>query len=263
MQYTSIAIAAEPPVGRMTLTRPERRNALSLEAMVEIESGLEELAATDGVQVIVIGAEGPAFSAGHDIGEMVERDAEFYADLFAQCTRMMRTIRSTPQPVIARVQGLATAAGCQLVASCDLVVAEEGSRFATPGVRIGLFCSTPLVPISRAVGQKRALEMLFTGEPISAETAREWGLVNRIAPTGHLDETVDALVAQITRWSPAVIGIGKDAFYRQEGLDEVNAYAVTQPIMAANAATADAQEGFAAFLEKRAPTWSHERGPRR
>ncbi len=262
MSFTSIETAVEPPVGRLILARPERRNALSLEAMHEIEEALQDLADTDGVQVIVISAEGPAFSAGHDISEMQDRAPEFYDQLFGQCTRMMRTIRRVPQPVIAAVKGIATAAGCQLVASCDLVVAEAGSRFATPGVRIGLFCSTPLVPISRAVGQKRAMEMLLTGEPISVDTAKEWGLVNRIAAVGELDAAVDDLVGQITRWSPTVIGIGKDAYYRQEGLDEAAAYEITQPIMAANASEAHAQEGFAAFIEKRAPDWSTDRTDR-
>lgn len=261
MPFTYIRTAVEEPIGRLTLNRPERRNALSLEAMVEVEKGLNELSQTPGVQVIVIEAEGPAFSAGHDIGEMRRREPEFYTALFAQCTTMMRTIRSVPQPVIAQVRGIATAAGCQLVASCDLVVAEEGATFATPGVRIGLFCSTPLVPISRAVGQKRAMEMLLTGESISVETAHAWGLVNRIAPSGGLDAAVAELVAQITRWSPTVIGIGKEAYYRQEGLDEAGAYAVTEPIMAANAAGTEAQEGFSAFLEKRTPRWTHEDEP--
>jgi enoyl-CoA hydratase/carnithine racemase len=258
---TSAAIetAVDPPIGQLILNRPDRRNALSLAAMEEVEAGLERLAESPAIQVIVISARGPTFSAGHDIAEMHQREPAFYDRLFGQCTRMMRTIRRIPQPVIAAVHGIATAAGCQLVASCDLVVAEEGARFATPGVRIGLFCTTPLVPISRAVGQKRAMEMLLTGEPISVETAQSWGLVNRIAPAGALDTAVAELVAQITRWSPSVIGVGKDAFYRQEGLDEAAAYEIAGPIMAASAATPDAQEGFAAFLEKRIPRWSHER----
>lgn len=256
MAFDHVKASVEPPVGRLTLSRPDRRNALSLDAMVEVEAALEELSGTDGVQVIVIDAEGPAFSAGHDIGEMRDREPAFYDRLFGQCTRMMRSIRRLPQPVIAQVHGIATAAGCQLVASCDLVVAETGTRFATPGVRIGLFCSTPLVPISRAVGQKRAMEMLLTGEPISVETAYDWGLVNRIAASGELAAEVDRLVGQITRWDSTVIGIGKGAFYRQEGLDEVAAYEVTQPIMAANASSQEAQEGFAAFLEKRPPRWA-------
>ena len=260
MAFDHLKTRVEPPVGRLTLSRPERRNALSLEAMIEVESALHELSECDGVDVIVIDAEGPAFSAGHDIGEMHGRSPAFYDQLFGQCTRMMRAVRRIPQPVIAAVRGIATAAGCQLVASCDLVVAEEGTRFATPGVRIGLFCSTPLVPISRAIGQKRAMEMLLTGEPITVETAHDWGLVNRVAPSGELASTVDRLVDEITRWDATVIGIGKDAYYRQEGLDEVAAYEVTQPIMAANASSDEAQEGFAAFLEKRPPKWERAGG---
>jgi enoyl-CoA hydratase/carnithine racemase len=260
MAFDHLRASVEPPVGRLTLNRPERRNALSLDAMLEVETALEQLSATAGVDVIVIDAAGPAFSAGHDIGEMRDREPEFYDRLFGQCTRMMRTIRRIPQPVIAEVHGIATAAGCQLVASCDLVVAEEGTRFATPGVRIGLFCSTPLVPISRTIGQKRAMEMLLTGEPISVETAQEWGLVNRVARPGQLRAEVDRLVDQITRWNPKVIGIGKGAYYRQEGLDEAAAYEVTQPIMATNAASDEAQEGFAAFLEKRPPRWARGDG---
>jgi enoyl-CoA hydratase/carnithine racemase len=259
MAYSHILIEVEPPIGRLVLNRPERRNALSLEAMREIAAAVEELSTTDGVQVIVIEGRGPAFSAGHDLGEMRDRDPAFYDELFSQCTTMMRRIRGVPQPVIAKVRGIATAAGCQLVASCDLVVAADDARFATPGVRIGLFCTTPMVPISRAVGQKRAMEMLLTGEPISVETAREWGLVNRIAVPDELDAAVDELVREITRWSPRVIGVGKDAFYRQEGLDEQAAYEVAQPIMAGSASSEDAQEGFAAFLEKRDPVWSPEK----
>jgi enoyl-CoA hydratase/carnithine racemase len=260
MAFDHLKTHVELPVGRLTLSRPERRNALSLDAMIEVESALLELSHHDGVEVIVIAAEGPAFSAGHDIGEMRDREPEFYDRLFGQCTRMMRTVRRIPQPVIAQVHGVATAAGCQLVASCDLVVAEEGTRFATPGVRIGLFCSTPLVPISRAIGQKRAMEMLLTGEPISVETAQDWGLVNRIAAPGELVSTVDRLIGEITRWDAKVIGIGKDAYYRQEGLEEAAAYEVTQPIMAANASSDEAQEGFAAFLEKRPPRWAGAEG---
>ena len=258
MAYQYIETTLEPPVGRLILSRPERRNALSMAAMEEITHGLEELAAASGIQVIVVEGRGPAFSAGHDIAEMRDREPAFYQELFGQCTVMMQTIHRVSPPVIAKVQGVATAAGCQLVASCDLVVAAQGSTFATPGVRIGLFCTTPMVPISRAVGQKRAMEMLLTGEPISAETAQDWGLVNRIAPAGQLDAVVDELVGQITRWSPAVVGIGKDAFYRQLGLSEDDAYEVAQPTMAANATAADAQEGFAAFLEKRPAVWSDE-----
>ena len=169
---------------------------------------------------------------------------------------MMEIIHRVPQPVIAKVRGVATAAGCQLVASCDLVVAADDARFATPGVKIGLFCSTPMVPISRAVGRKRAMEMLLTGEFISATTAQEWGLVNRIAPAAELDAAVAELIEQIVRYSPEVIGIGKGAFYTQIELDEHDAYEHAKGVMAANAADENAQEGMGAFLEKRTPDWS-------
>jgi enoyl-CoA hydratase/carnithine racemase len=195
------------------------------------------------------------FSAGHDLGEMVGRDLEFYERLFDVCTVLMETIHRLPQPVIAKVHGVATAAGCQLVAACDLAVAAADARFATPGVKIGLFCSTPMVPLSRAIGRKRALEMLLTGEMISAETALEWGLVNRVVPAEALDDAVGELVEKITRSSPLTVGIGKEAFYAQVELDEHGAYDLTKTVMAKNALAGDAQEGICAFLEKREPTW--------
>jgi enoyl-CoA hydratase/carnithine racemase len=208
------------------------------------------------VCAIAIEGAGPAFSAGHDLGEMVGRDAAFYEQLFEVCTVMMETIHRVPQPVIAKVHGIATAAGCQLVAACDLAVAAEGTRFATPGVKIGLFCSTPMVPVSRAVGRKRALELLLTGEPIDAETACEWGLVNRVVPADDLENEVTVLIAKVARSSPLTVRIGKQAFYDQIELDERGAYELTRHVMASNAQTGDAQEGMGAFLEKRAPTWS-------
>jgi len=168
---------------------------------------------------------------------------------------MMETIHRVPQPVIAKVHAMATAAGCQLVASCDLAVAAEEARFATPGVKIGLFCSTPMVPLSRAVGRKRALQMLLTGDPIDADTAADWGLVNVVVPAGELDATVAALVAKIAGSSPLTVGIGKEAFYRQVDLDEHGAYELTRRVMTTNAEARDAQEGMSAFLDKRAPEW--------
>lgn len=255
MEYEFILVSKQPPVGRITLNRPDQRNALSLDMMSEITRALDALAADPEVQAIVIEGSGPAFSAGHDMGEMVDQPHEFYDRLFGQCTTMMQTIHGVPQPVIAKVAGIATAAGCQLVASCDLVVAADDARFATPGVKIGLFCTTPMVPVSRAVGQKRAMEMLLTGDPISAQTAQAWGLVNRLAPVAELEDSVMELVERITRYSPQVIGVGKDAFYRQVGTHEDEAYEITQPIMAGSASAPDAQEGFSAFLEKREPTW--------
>jgi enoyl-CoA hydratase/carnithine racemase len=189
---------------------------------------------------------------------MVGRDAAFYEQLFDVCTVMMETIHRVPQPVIAKVHATATAAGCQLVASCDLVVASEEARFATPGVKIGLFCSTPMVPLSRAVGRKRALQMLLTGDPIDARTAADWGLVNLVVPPAELDSTVAALVEKITRSSPLTVGIGKEAFYRQVDVDEHGAYDLMRGVMSTNAQARDAQEGMSAFLEKRMPEWRGE-----
>ena len=242
------------PRTTITLDRPERRNALSLDAMRGLIAELDAL--DDRCAVVVIDALGPAFSAGHDLAEMTARDDAFYAELFAVCTDLMLRLHDIPQPVIARVQGIATAAGCQLVAACDLAVAADTATFATPGVRIGLFCSTPMVPLSRAIGRKRALQLLLTGEPIDAASALDWGLVNRVVPADELDAAVDELVAQIVRYSPRVIGLGKRAFYDQIERAEADAYTLVQPIMAANAANPDAQEGIAAFLEKRQPNWA-------
>ena len=251
-----VLVRLEPPAARITLNRPEKRNALSLALMEELIGVLDELAAERDVYAIAIEGAGPAFSAGHDLGEMVGRDAAFYERLFDVCTVMMETIHRVPQPVIAKVHGIATAAGCQLVAACDLAVAAEGTRFATPGVKIGLFCSTPMVPVSRAVGRKRALELLLTGEPIDAETACEWGLVNRVVPAADLEDEVAGLIAKVARSSPLTVRIGKQAFYDQIELDERGAYELTRRVMESNAQTGDAQEGMGAFLEKRAPTWS-------
>jgi enoyl-CoA hydratase/carnithine racemase len=249
----NIVLKSEGRVARVILNRPDRRNALSLDLMREVIGALSSL--PEETEVVVISGEGPVFSAGHDLGEMIDRDPAFYGRLFDTCTVMMEAIQRAPQPVIARVHGVATAAGCQLVAACDLVVASDTARFATPGVKIGLFCSTPMVPISRAIGRKRALEMLLTGEPIDAATAYQWGLVNRVVPEAQLDTEVDRLIAEITRFSPTVIGIGKQAFYSQIELDEHRAYDLTRAVMAANAGLPDAQEGMGAFLEKRDPRW--------
>jgi enoyl-CoA hydratase/carnithine racemase len=207
------------------------------------------------VRVVVVDAAGPAFSAGHDLSEMVGRDVPFFQRLFDVCTDLMETIHRLPQPVLAKVQGIATAAGCQLVAACDLAVAARSASFATPGVKIGLFCSTPMVPLSRAIGRKRALDMLLTGRPIDAATALEWGLVNRVVTSDALDDEVDALVDAIARSSPLTVGIGKEAFYAQIELDEHRAYDLTKAVMAMNARADDAQEGMSAFLEKRPPAW--------
>lgn len=242
------------PRTTITLNRPERRNALSLDTLTALDDALASVPAAS--QVVVLAGAGPAFSAGHDLGEMIDRPADFYAELFDACVRVMERIHRIPQPVIARVHGVATAAGCQLVAACDLAVASTDARFATPGVKIGLFCSTPMVPISRAVGRKRAMEMLLTGEPIDAATAVEWGLVNRAVAPGELDAEIDLLVSRITRFSARVIGIGKEAFWSQVELDEHRAYDLTKAVMSSNARMDDAQEGMGAFLEKREPVWT-------
>ncbi len=254
--YRNLLVADQPPAARITLNRPDKRNALSLELMQELIGVLERLGSNPEIRAIVIEGAGPAFSAGHDLSEMVGRDATFYERLFDVCTILMETIHRVPQPVLAKVHGIATAAGCQLVAACDLAVAADDARFATPGVKIGLFCSTPMVPISRAVGRKRALELLLTGEPIDAPTAAQWGLVNRVVPAAELDGAIEALVASIARSSPLVVGIGKEAFYEQIDRSETGAYEHTKAVMAANARIDDAQEGISAFLEKRPPIWT-------
>ncbi|MGH8910303.1 MAG: enoyl-CoA hydratase [Egibacteraceae bacterium] len=256
MDYQHLLVKVEGGTARITLNRPERRNALSLALMREVIAALQALQASPEVRVAVIDGAGPVFSAGHDLREMVGRDLGFYTELFDVCAQMMQTVQRIPQPVIAKVHGVATAAGCQLVAACDLAVAEAGARFATPGVKIGLFCSTPMVPISRAVGRKRAMEMLLTGQMIDAATAADWGLINRAVPAGQLDAAVRELVDAIVASSPLTVGIGKQAFYSQIELDEHRAYDHTKMVMAANALAADAQEGICAFLGKRAPEWT-------
>jgi enoyl-CoA hydratase/carnithine racemase len=252
---STVRVEATGVVVRVTLDRPERRNALSLAVMRELLAALRRIGDDDTAAVVVIAGAGSAFSAGHDLSEMVDRDDEFYAELFATCVELMTAVHEIPQPVIARVHGIATAAGCQLVAACDLAVAADDARFATPGVNIGLFCSTPMVPLVRAIGRKRALEMLLTGDPIDAATAADWGLVNRVVPAEELDAAVDALAQRIVRSSRTVVGLGKRAFYAQDGLVEADAYGVTAPVMSANAALPDAREGITAFLEKRPPVW--------
>jgi enoyl-CoA hydratase/carnithine racemase len=261
--FEHLLVGADAPAARITLNRPEKRNALSLALMEELIEALRLLGASSEVRVIVIEGAGSAFSAGHDLGEMVGRELAFYQRLFDACTVLMESLHRVPQPVIAKVSGMATAAGCQLVASCDLVVASEQARFATPGVKIGLFCSTPMVPISRAVGRKRALELLLTGDPIDARTAADWGLVNRVVPESELEDAVAELVAAIVRSSPLIIGIGKEAFYAQIDVGEHQAYEHTKTVMAMNSLVGDAQEGMCAFLEKRtleATDWPSVRG---
>ena len=252
----TIVVSREGITARVTLNRPEKRNALSLELMQELIGALETLGGDSEVRAIVIEGAGVAFSAGHDLSEMVGRDVAFYQRLFDVCVELMEAIHRVPQPVIAKVHGVATAAGCQLVAACDLAIAAEDARFATPGVKIGLFCSTPMVPLSRAIGRKRALEMLLTGELCDAQTALDWGLINRIVPADGLEDAVAELVERIAASSPLTVGIGKEAFYAQVELDEHRAYDLTKSVMAMNSLAADAQEGICAFLEKRRPSWT-------
>jgi enoyl-CoA hydratase/carnithine racemase len=243
-------------VARLVLNRPERRNALSQSMMDEMLHALDTVAADETVRVLVIEGRGPAFSAGHDLAEMTpQRLADFYETLFSTCVHLMTRIQEIPQPVIAKVHGVATAAGCQLVAACDLAVAADDARFATPGVSIGLFCSTPMVPVARTIGRKRALEMLFTGEMIDAGTALDWGLVNRVVPAEDLEDEVVSLAERVAMASAYVLAIGKRAFYAQDQLPEAAAYDITEPVMVDNAQAADAHEGMRAFVEKRAPQW--------
>ena len=239
----------------LTLNNPRRRNALSLAMMDELLGHLESAESDNGVRVVVIRAEGPVFSSGHDLRELAEGDIEDQTILFAHCTKLMEFIRLLPKPVIAQAQGLATAAGCQLVATCDLAVASEDAAFATPGVDIGLFCTTPAVALGRAVPVKRAMEMLLTGQPISAEEALREGLVNRVVPADRLDEETMALAEKVASAPTSTVAIGKSAFYHQMAMDRPHAYELAQKVMVKNLQTADAKEGIGAFLEKREPRW--------
>jgi enoyl-CoA hydratase/carnithine racemase len=244
---------------RLTLNRPEARNALSVALMTTLVEALGRAAADREARVVVIAASGPVFCAGHDLRELrADPRRETYERIFALCSELMLTIVRLPKPVIAEVHGVATAAGCQLVATCDLAVAAEEVRFATPGVNIGLFCSTPMVALSRAVGRKAAMEMLLTGELIDAANARSLGLVNRVVPRAQLRETTDALARQIAGKSAFTVKIGKEAFYRQAELDLAGAYRYAAEVMTTNMLARDAEEGIDAFLEKRAPVW-HDR----
>ena len=253
--YEHILYEADGAVASVIMNRPKKRNALSLEHMRELISCLQAIGETGETSVVVLRANGPAFCAGHDLSEMVGRNPSFYRHLFDVCCELMKTIQAIPQPVIAQVHGVATAAGCQLAATCDLVVASEDARFATPGVRIGLFCSTPMVALSRSVGQKKAMEMLLTGEFISAEEALTEGLVNKVVTVEELEAETRALAEKIAEASPLVVGVGKGAFYRQLEMPTEQAYAYTKEVMSFNATFADAQEGICAFLEKRKPEW--------
>ena len=246
----------ENGIATVTLNRPERRNALSLDLMLELLECLHRLEINRSVQVIILASQGPVFCSGHDLGEILERSSSDSKRIFCACTHLMTKIQSVRQPVIAEVQGLATSAGCQLVATCDLAVASEDASFATPGVRNGLFCSTPMVALTRSIGRKRAMEMLLTGEAIGPYTAAEWGLVNRVVPAANLRSATRSLAERIAEASPVVVGIGKNAFYKQVELDQAHAYALASQAMSANAQEPDAQEDIAAFVEKGSARWT-------
>jgi enoyl-CoA hydratase/carnithine racemase len=252
----ALLVERDGGVVRLTLNRPERRNALSRSLLGRMEEELTALAADGAARVVVLAARGPVFCSGHDLSEMTGRSEAEYRDLFETCTRVMLQLRRLPQPVIARVHGTATAAGCQLVAACDMAVATEEATFATPGVKIGLFCTTPMVPLVRAIPDKPALEMLLTGLPVTAERACALGLLNRVVPARELDAAIDELCAAIVAVSPAAVRLGKAAFYALRSSNEESAYLRAIDIITANALLPDAQEGIAAFLEKRPACWS-------
>lgn len=256
MEFSEIVVELQGAIGVVTLNSPKTANALSTNMIRELTDALEAFRTDTSARVIVMKANGKHFCSGHNLSEMVDGDRSEYKFIFEQCSRMMKLIHEVPQIVIAQVQGVATAAGCQLAAMCDLAIAEEGARFATPGVRIGLFCSTPMVALSRAVSRKHALEMLMTGKPISAQEAERFGLVNRVVPADQLDSATMELAQSISEASPLVLKLGKRAFYSQIELDEQKAYEYATEVMTLNLMAEDAQEGIRAFLEKRKPLWT-------
>ncbi len=255
MNAVKSEVDAESGIGTITLDNPSQRNPLSLAAMREVTTAVRAFGTDPAVRVVILTAAGPVFSAGHNLAEMIDRSLADEREIFEVCTAMMDAVQGIPQPVIAAVQGPAIAAGCQLVASCDLAVAAETAVFGTPGVRIGLFCSTPMVAVTRSVGRKRAMQLLLTGETIDAQTAADWGLINFAVPPAELDARTRALASRIADASPLTLHIGKQAFYRQIDLPQDEAYEMMGETMAANAVTCDAQEGMSAFLAKRKPQW--------
>jgi len=254
--YQNLKFEREGTLAVVTLNRPSRRNALSLDLMVELTDCLSAIGRGREIHAVILAAAGSVFSAGHDLSEMVGKNINDYRQTFDTCVDLMMEIQSIPQPVIAEVQGTATAAGCQLVTTCDLAVASEKAAFATPGVKIGLFCTTPMVALSRAVGRKRALQMLLTGEMIDARTAADWGLVNLVVPAEALTSETRKLAEKVASASTLTIGLGKQAFYAQIDLDQPKAYAYAKEVMSMNSLALDAQEGMTAFLEKRPACWT-------
>ena len=264
MATTARALVEEPilltgvnaGIATLTLNRPHQYNALSEDMLIALQDALDEIAGDDTVRVVVLAANGKAFCAGHDLKEMrSSEDRAFHQALFDRCGALMQTINQLPQPVIAKVQGIATAAGCQLVAQCDLAVAAETARFAVSGINVGLFCSTPAVPLSRNMHRKQAMQMLLTGDFIDAETARQFGLVNTVTPIDELDEAVASLAQKIVGKSPLAVGLGKKMFYQQANMDLSAAYQFAGERMTCNMDSEDAREGIDAFIEKRKPAW--------
>ena len=253
----SVLFEKKGHAGIITLNCPEDRNALSLELMDEMQKQLDLIAKDRDTRVIVIRGNGPAFCTGHNINELVgeEYDIEHFRNVFSVCSNLMQTLQKTPQPVIAQVHGAALAAGCQLVAACDLAIADNKTKFSTPGVKIGLFCSTPMVPLSRVIGRRRALDMLLTGRFVSAQEAEKFGLINKIAEPENLSKETENWAEEIAKFSLFTLELGKKAFYHQTDLDEGSAYDYAKEAIANNCLSEDAQEGMKAFLEKRKPEW--------
>jgi enoyl-CoA hydratase/carnithine racemase len=252
--YEHLLVKSDGDTVRITMNRPERRNSLSEPHLRELLDAFETAGRSDATG-IVLGAEGKAFSAGHDFADVAARDLAGVRDLLRLCTKLMRTIQEVPQVVVAKVQAIATAAGCQLVATCDLAVAAESAAFALPGGQAGWFCHTPAVPVARSVGRKRLMELALTGDPVDAATAAEWGLVNYVVPDAELDTRVDELLARATRGSRFGKGVGKQTLYAQLDRPEADAYAIAIEVMASLSQSPGAREGMASFLEKRRPVW--------
>lgn len=255
MDYKLITFDQREAIGTITLNHPKKRNALSLAMLKELNDLLDCLKKSANIKVVIVKGAGKIFSSGHDFTEMIDGEMAGYREIFQTCSAFMQKIQDVPQPFIAQVHGVATAAGCQLVAACDLAVAEERALFSTPGVSLGFFCSTPAIPLVRAVGRKRALEMLFTGRMFSAQEAERYGLVNMVVPIEKLEEETKKLAEHIAQASPLTLRIGKQAFYAQVNMSDAQAYNFGSEVMVGNLFAQDAQEGMRAFLEKRKPVW--------
>jgi enoyl-CoA hydratase/carnithine racemase len=256
-QLSNVLLEKDGPLGWLTLNRPETRNALSLDMINAVRSAIDEVAKDRDTSILIIRANGQVFSSGHDVREMLRKHENLYElrRIFTDCNKMMLKLHELPQPVIAQVHGVATAAGCQLVAACDLAIAESGARFATPGVKIGLFCTTPMIPLVRVIGRRRAMDMLLSGRFVSAEEALQFGLINRIVPPERLAEETRNWALELAQASPFTLSLGKRAFYSQVDLDERDAYNYAREVIAMNCTAEDAFEGMSAFIEKRKPVW--------